>query len=169
MTPKFGHPSNSTLATIATFRNSVFFHSPGRKKNILKSRHEEKANIGHQSTFKRVENGHQSNSTACIHTYIYIYVVVSLSGPSLGFWGVIIWSKFDFFEHGLSTHYIIGVSAHFFWTKKKLCAKMWGVIIWSKFAFLKRAQLGPDADPYLDQIMTPQNAIFCVSLLLKMC
>ena len=34
-------------------------------------------------------------------------------------------------------------------------------IIRSKFAFSKRTQLGPDTDPYLDQIMTPQNG-FCL-------
>ena len=33
------------------------------------------------------------------------------------------------------------------------------MIIWSKFAFFKRTQLGPDNNPYLDQIVTPQNAI----------
>ena len=37
---------------------------------------------------------------------------------------------------------------------------MSGVIIWSKFAFSKRTQLGPENNPYLDQIITPQNVFF---------
>ena len=45
----------------------------------------------------------------------------------------------------------------------KLRAKISGVIIWSKFVFFKRTQLGPDTDPCLDQIKTPQDAcFFCV-------
>ena len=32
-----------------------------------------------------------------VYTYIYIYAVKLLSGPSLGFLEVIIWSKFVFF------------------------------------------------------------------------
>ena len=43
-----------------------------------------------------------------IHTYIYIYAVKLLSGPSLGFFNVILWSKLGFLN----------------------------VIIWSKFVFL---------------------------------
>ena len=87
--------------------------------------------------------------------------------------GVIIWSKFGllrgyylvqvcFFLFSLvcQKHYKIGVSA-LFWTKK-LRTKISGVTIWSKSAFLKRTQLGPDNNPYLDQIITPQNVFFFV-------
>ena len=33
-----------------------------------------------------------------VYIYIYIYVVMLLSGPSLAFWGVIIWAKFVFYK-----------------------------------------------------------------------
>ena len=93
--------------------------------------------------------------------YIYIYICMLwsyylvqvwpfeglLSGPSL------------FEKHCLSkTLYKIGVSECF--VTKKLRANISGVIIWSKFAFLKRTQLGPGSNPYLDQIITPQNIVF---------
>ena len=60
-----------------------------------------------------------------------------------GHWGVMFWSKFV-------------VNQRIF----KLRAKISGVTIWSKFAVLKRTQLGPDNNPYLDQIVTPQHVFF---------
>ena len=63
--------------------------------------------------------------------YVCIYAVVLLSGPSLAFWGVIIWAKFAFYKTlFVKKHYKIGVSAPFFCWKKK-CAQIWGVIIWA--------------------------------------
>ena len=35
----------------------------------------------------------------CVYIYIYIYVVKLLSGPSLGFLNVIIWSKYVFLAY----------------------------------------------------------------------
>ena len=46
---------------------------------------------------------------------LYIYAVELLSGPSLGFLKVIIWSKFVFYKTPIvKKHYKIGVSALFF-------------------------------------------------------
>ena len=56
-------------------------------------------------------------------------------------------------------HCKIGVSTLFFVTKKLRTEKS-GFIIWSKFALLKRTQLGPDNNPYLDQIITPDILLF---------
>ena len=58
-------------------------------------------------TTKKGPNGEVSGMHIYIYIYIYIYVVKLLSGPSLGFLNVIIWSKLGFFN----------------------------VIIWSKFVF----------------------------------
>ena len=63
-----------------------------------------KTNLDQIITSKRAKLGPDNNSTA----YIYIYAVKLLSGPSLGFLKVIIWSKLGFLK----------------------------VIIWSKFVFL---------------------------------
>ena len=93
------------------------------------------------------------------------------TGPSCG---VIIWSNFGL----LRGHYLIQVcfcikalcqKKHYnnsgfspFFLKKKRCAqKFQGSLSGPSLRFLKRTQLGPDTDPYLDQIMTPQNACFC--------
>ena len=45
-------------------------------------------------TLEKANIGPVFNSTA----YIYIHAVVLLSGPSLAFWGVIIWAKFAFYK-----------------------------------------------------------------------
>ena len=51
-----------------------------------------------------------------LFSYIYIYAVVLLSGPSLAFWGVIIWAKFAFYKTLFVKNTIkIGGSAPFFW------------------------------------------------------
>ena len=101
---------------------------------------------------------------------IHILAVVLLSGPSLAFWGVIIWAKFAFYKTLFDKHTIkIGVSApwfFFFWLKK-LRAQIWGVIIWAKLAILSCSQLGPDNNTYLAQIITPQNGIFAFKNVLK--
>ena len=76
--------------------------------------------IGHERNLymdtrvsKTLKLGQQSNSTVSIYLsidrsiysssylslYIYIYAVKLLSGPSLGFLEVIIWSKFVFFAY----------------------------------------------------------------------
>ena len=71
-----------------------------------------------------------------MYMYIYIYAVVLLSGPSLAFWGVIIWAKLAFHKTLFVKNTInIGVSALFL--KKTLRAQIWGVIIWAKLAIFK--------------------------------
>ena len=57
-----------------------------------------------------------------------------LSGPSLGFLKVIIWSKFAFYKTLIvKNNYKIAVSALF--VEETLRAKILKVIIWSKLAF----------------------------------
>ena len=89
-----------------------------------------------------------------------IYAVVLLSGPSLAFWGVIIWAKFVFYKTLFVKNTIkIGVSALFFW--KKNCARKFEVLLSGpSWPFLSCSQLGPDNNTYLAQIITPQNAFF---------
>ena len=81
-----------------------------------------------------------------------------LSGPSLAFSGVIIWSKFVFSKRLLSKkHYKIGVSAHF----EKVSAQQFQVVLSGpSWPFLRRTKLGPDNNTYLDQMITPQNVFF---------
>ena len=51
--------------------------------------------------------------------YIYIYAVVLLSGPSLAFWGVIIWAKFVFYKTlFVKKHYKNRGFSTFFFEKK---------------------------------------------------
>ena len=79
----------------------------------------------------------------CIYLYIYIYAVVLLSGPSLAFWGVIIWAKFAFYKTLFVKNTIkIGVSALFVF-EKKLRAQIWGVIIWAKLVIFKMQSTWP--------------------------
>ena len=49
-------------------------------------------------TSKKAHIGPAFNFIGYINIYIYIYAVVLLSGPSLAFWGVIIWAKFAFYK-----------------------------------------------------------------------
>ena len=97
--------------------------------------------------------------------YIYIYAVVLLSGPSLAFWGVIIWAKFAFYK-------TLFVKKHYKYTGfstfcKTNCARKFEVLLSGpSWSFLRCSQLGPDNNTYLAQIITPQNAFF-VFLLLK--
>ena len=96
-----------------------------------------------------------------LYIYIYIYAVVLLSGPSLAFWGVIIWAKFAFLQnHVCQKHYKNrGFSTFFFW--KKNCAREFEVLLSGpSWSFLRCSQLGPDNNTYLAQIVTPQNAFF---------
>ena len=54
-----------------------------------------------------------------IYIYIYIYAVELLSGPSLGFLKVIVWSKFVFYKRQIDKKNTIkiGVSTLFFENK----------------------------------------------------
>ena len=96
----------------------------------------------------------------CIYVYMYMYVYMFVYVCC----GVIIWSKFGLFRG----YYLVQVCV----LKNIVCQQHYknrgfsifqvariksGVLIWCKFAFLKRTQLGPDNNPYLDQIITPQN------------
>ena len=88
--------------------------------------------------------------------YIYIYVVVLLSGPSLAFWGVIIWAKFLFFYKTL-------------FVKNTINARKFEVLLSGpSWPFLSCSQLGPDNNTYLAQIITPQNGFFQF-FVFKMC
>ena len=108
-----------------------------------------------------------------LHTYthhcIYIYAVVLLSGPSLAFWGVIIWAKFVFLQNTVcQKHYKHrGFSTFVF---EKNCARKFEVLLSGpSWSFLRCSQLGPNNNTYLAQIITPQNAFFFNFLLLKIC
>ena len=109
---------------------------------------------------KKASRGPNPLPTAYI--YIYMHAVVLLSGPSLAFWGVIIWAKFAFYETLFIKNTIkIGVSALFL---KKNCARKFEVLLSGpSWSFLRCSQLGPDNNTYLAQIITPQNAFlfFC--------
>ena len=75
-----------------------------------------------------------------MHIYIYIYIyiaVVLLSGPSLAFWGVIIWAKFAFYKTLLVRKHYKNRGFSTFFLKKKLRAQIWGVIIWAKLVIFK--------------------------------
>ena len=133
---------------------------PAERRRFLKN------NSNKKGIFGQIFNSKKGNFwteiqlySTQIYIYIYICAVELLSGPSLAFSGVIIWSKFVFLNTVCQKHYKNrGFSTCF---EKKSCAqKNSGVIIWSKFAFLKRTQLGPDNNPYLDQIITPQMYFF---------
>ena len=85
-------------------------HSHCRKKKIIKKNTKNKEELDQVLTQKSYF-WTKFDSTV----YIYIYVaVVLLSGPSLVFWGVIIWAKLFFTKHCLSKNTIqIGASALF--------------------------------------------------------
>ena len=105
------------------------------------------------------------------HIYIYIYAcaVVLLYGPSLAFWGVIIWAKFAFYKTlFVKKHYKNRGFSTFLLTKN--CARKFEVLLSGpSWPFLSCNQLGPDNNTYLAQIITPQNAFFLFFLLLKFC
>ena len=108
--PKKGHLRQEPAINLLTLL------PPPQKKQtfyplcLVKEQHQKK--LGQNLTIKRPKIGAEPNLTALkngyVHTYIYIYVVKLLSGPSFGFLKVIIWSKLGFLK----------------------------VIIWSKFVFL---------------------------------
>ena len=84
----------------------------------------------------------------------------SLAGPS------------SFFVSSCCQKHYKNMGFQHIFLNNKSCAQKSGVIIWSELAFFKRTQLGPDNDPYLDQIMTPQKAFwgeffFCFKNVLK--
>ena len=93
-----------------------------------------------------------------VSTHLVDWKVVLLSGPSLAFWGVIIWAKFVFYKTLFVKNTIkIGVSAPFW----KNCARKFEVLLSGpSWPFLSCSQLGPDNNTYLAQIITPQNAFF---------
>ena len=107
------------------------------------------------------------NAKACV----CIYAVELLSGPSLGFWEVIIWSKFVFFlKHRLPKNTIkIVVSAHF-GGQKIARTKFWKLLSGPSWRFLKRTQLGRDNNFQLGPDNNFQKCTFFgFFLLLKMC
>ena len=85
-------------------------------------------------------NGGQTNSSpASAHIYIciYIYAVVLLSGPSLAFWGVIIWAMFAFYKTLVVKKHYKNRGFSTFFLKKKNCARKFEVLLsglsWSFF------------------------------------
>ena len=104
---------------------------------------------------------HSLSPSLSLSLSLYIYAVVLLSGPSLAFWGVIIWAKFVFYKTlFVKKHYKNrGFSTFFFW--KKNCARKFEVLLSGpSWSFLRCSQLGPNNNTYLAQIITPQNAFF---------
>ena len=76
---------------------------------------------------------------------------VLLSGPSLAFWGVIIWAKFVFYKTlFVKKHYTNRGFSTFF--LKKMRAQIW---VWAKLTILSCSELGPDNNTYLAQIIPP--------------
>ena len=71
-------------------------------------------------------------------------------GASLGFFTVIIWSKFVYFSKKHCKH---GGGFSTFFFEEKLRAQILMVIIWSKLAIFLDPKLGPDNNPCLDQII----------------
>ena len=117
-------------------------HSLCRNKNIFEKQKmkKERENLDQVLTQERL---FLDQVLTLQHIYIYIYAVVLLSGPSLAFWGVIIWAKFVFYKTLFVKNTIkIGVSALFF-LKKKLRAQIWGVIIWAKLVIFKMQSTWP--------------------------
>ena len=89
-----------------------------------------------------------------------LYAVELLSCPSLAFWGLLSGPSL-FFLHCLSKHY----------KNRGFSTSVWKDIVRKQFrgyylvqvcVFLKRTQLGPDNNPYLDEIITPRNVFFFV-------
>ena len=74
---------------------------------------------------------------------LYIYAVVLLSGPSLAFWGVIIWAKFVFYKTLFVKKHYKNRGFSTFFLKKKLRAQIWGVIIWAKLVIFKMQSTWP--------------------------
>ena len=91
-----------------------------------------------------------------------MHAVELLSGPSLAFWGAIIWSKlFVLKKQSLSQNTMnIGVSAHFS-EKKGSALKFEGLLSGPSWPFPKSNKLGPDNNSYLDQKITPPY-VFCL-------
>ena len=87
-----------------------------------------------------------------------LYVVELLSGPSLAFSGVIIRSKFAFSK--TLSHNTIKQGYSTFLQIKSSAEKIRGYYLVQVGNFLWKAKLGPDNNPYLDQIRTPQNGLF---------
>ena len=79
-----------------------------------------------------------------------------LSGPSL------------FFVNCLSKYTIKQGFQHIFCNQKVARKKNQGLLSGPSLRFLKCIQLGPDNNPYLDQLKTPQNVFLCL-FPLKMC
>ena len=91
-----------------------------------------------------------------------------LSGPSLGFLIVIIWSKFVF-EHCLSKRYK-NTGFNPFLNKNNCAQNSNGYCLVQVCLFVWTPQkIGPDNNPYLDQMTTIKNGPFLFFLLLKMC
>ena len=118
-------------------------------------------------TLEKAKIGPAFNSTI----YIYIYVCVCC--------GFIIWSKFGLLEELLSGPSLLKQRTLFvkkntenrgfktFWFTKSCAQKKEGLLSGPSWPFLEKAKLGPDNNPYLDQIVTLQNGIFCFQNVLR--
>ena len=86
--------------------------------------------------------------------------MVLLSGPSLAISEVLTWAKC--FKHCLSKCTIsIGVSTPFL-NKKVARNKIQGLFSGPIWPFASCNKLGPDHNPYLDQIITPRDGMCCL-------
>ena len=112
----------------------------------------------------------------CVHIYIYIYIYYGiniccelLTGPSLGVFKVINWSKFAFFKTLLVKKQYKYMGFSTFLKIKKNCARKFPkLLIGPSWPFVLDPQLGPVNNFDLDQLITLRNGIFVFSLL-KMC
>ena len=101
-----------------------------------------------------------------MHTYIHIYDVKLLSGPSLALLEVIIWSKFVFSKTPIATkHYKNRGFSPFFW---KIARKHFGSYYLVQVGvFLRRSQLGPDNNFQLGPDNNFQKMPFFFNFLLR--
>ena len=143
-TPFFDNLTNCQKNIFAPLHTiCVFLRCP---ENTIKLGKTSKKNLGPSFdatldqvlTQKTPNLGPSFDSTA----NIYIYAVVLLSGPSLAFWGVIIWAKFAFYKT-LFVKNTIKRGFSTFFLKKKLRAQIWGVIIWAKLVIFKMQSTWP--------------------------
>ena len=118
-----------------------------------------KPNLAYIITPQMGQLGPDNHSTAYIYIYIYQHIVVVLiSGPSLAFWGVIIWAKFAFLQNTVCQKNTIKVGVrHLFFENKIARANLRCYYLGPSWPFLSCSQLGPDNNTYLAQTITPQN------------
>ena len=104
-------------------------------------------------TAKRWHRKQLSNIYTYIYIAIYIYAVELLSGPSLAFWGVIIWSKFVFSFNSACQKALYKQGFQHICLKRKIARKQIRGYCLVQVGHFLSPKLGPDNNPYLDQII----------------